>query len=188
MVQVTGIDWACFSLIHTGESMNAKSFLVLPLAAALTLAAASASAQTSTSSRRPAPVTDAGTLRGNVLLRRDGIYLRCTQCGTVESIERNVTQGANHGTAGAIIGAVAGGVLGNQIGKGDGRKAATVLGAVGGGFAGNRIGRGGTSESWMLRLRMGDGSYSNVTVPDASAIREGDIVQIDNDGNVVRIQ
>lgn len=167
--------------------MNAKSLLALPLAAVLTLAATSVPAQTS-SSRRPAPVADAGTLNGNVLIRRDGIYLRCTQCGTVESIERNVTQGANHGTAGAIIGAVAGGVLGNQVGKGDGRKAATVLGAVGGGFAGNRIGRGGTSESWLLRLRMGDGSYSNVTVPDASAIREGDIVQIDNDGNVVRIQ
>ena len=37
-------------------------------------------------------------------------------------------------------------------------------------------------------LRMGDGSYTNVTVPDASAIREGDIVQVDQDGNVVRVQ
>ncbi|WNL47958.1 glycine zipper 2TM domain-containing protein [Dyella sp. BiH032] len=167
--------------------MNAKSLLVLPLAAALTLATASASAQTS-APRRTATVSDAGTLNGNVLVRRDGIFLRCSQCGTVESIERNVTQGADHGTAGAIIGAVAGGVLGNQVGKGNGRKLATVAGAVGGGFAGNRIGRGGTNESWVLRLRMGDGSYSNVTVPDASAIREGDLVQVDPDGNVVRIQ
>lgn len=165
--------------------MNTKHLLALPLAAVFVLATASATAQTS-SARRPA--VDAGRLNGNVLIRNDGIYLRCTQCGTVESIERTVTQGSDHGTAGAIIGAVAGGVLGNQIGKGDGRKAATVLGAVGGGFAGNRIGRGGSSESWTLRLRMGGGGYSNVTVPDASAIREGDIVQIDNDGNVVRIQ
>ena len=170
--------------------MNTKSLLVLPLAAALTFAAASASAQTSAPRRTTsAPqVSDAGTLRGNVLVRRDGIFLRCSQCGTVESIEHNVTQGADHGTAGAIIGAVAGGVLGNQVGKGNGRKLATVAGAVGGGFAGNRIGRGGTNESWLLRLRMSDGSYSNVTVPDASAIREGDLVQVDPDGNVVRIQ
>ena len=167
--------------------MNVKSLLVLPLAAALTIVAASASAQTS-NSRRPAPVSDAGTLNGNVLIRRDGIFLRCTQCGTVESIEHNMTQGADHGTAGAIIGAVAGGVLGNQVGRGNGRKLATVAGAVGGGFAGNRIGRGGSNESWTLRLRMGNGSYSNVTVPDASAIREGDLVQVDADGNVVRIQ
>jgi len=167
--------------------MNTKQLFVLPLAAVLTVASMGATAQSSAPARRPA-VSDAGTLNGNVLMRRDGIFLRCTQCGTVESIERNVTQGADHGTAGAIIGAVAGGVLGNQVGKGNGRKAATVLGAVGGGFAGNRIGRGGTNESFMLRLRMGDGNYTNVTVPDASAIREGDIVQVDPDGNVVRIQ
>ena len=167
--------------------MNTKQLLVLPLAAALAFASMAASAQSSTASRRPA-VDAGGTLNGNVLIRRDGIFLRCTQCGTVESIERTVTQGADHGTAGAIIGAVAGGVLGNQVGKGDGRKAATVLGAVGGGFAGNRIGRGGSKESFTLRLRMGDGGYTNVTVPDASAIREGDIVQVDPDGNVVRIQ
>jgi uncharacterized protein YcfJ len=72
-----------------------------------------------------------------VLMRPDGIYLRCDQCGTVQSIEHNVTQGSQHGTAGAIIGAVAGGVLGNQVGRGNGRKLATVGGAVGGGFAGH---------------------------------------------------
>ena len=167
--------------------MNTKQLLILPLAAALAFASMGAAAQSSSTSRRPA-VDAAGQLNGNVLIRRDGIFLRCTQCGTVESIERTVTQGADHGTAGAIIGAVAGGVLGNQVGKGNGRKAATVLGAVGDGFAGNRIGRGGSSESFTLRLRMGDGGYTNVTVPDASAIREGDIVQVDQDGNVVRVQ
>ncbi len=134
-----------------------------------------------------APV-NSGSLNGDVLVRNDGIFLRCNQCGTVEAIERNVTAGRNHGTAGAIIGAVAGGVLGNQVGKGDGRKLATVAGAVGGGFAGNAIGKGGGGETFTLRLRMGDGSYSNITVADASTIRAGDLVQVDPNGNVVRIQ
>lgn len=133
------------------------------------------------------PTTN-GTLRGNVLVRNDGIFLRCSQCGTVEAIEHNVTAGRDHGTAGAIIGAVAGGVLGNQVGKGDGRKLATVAGAVGGGFAGNKIGTGGGSETYTLRLRMGDGSVTNMTVADASSIREGDLVQVDGNGNVARIQ
>jgi outer membrane lipoprotein SlyB len=123
-----------------------------------------------------------------VLMRPDGIYLRCDQCGTVQSIEHNVTQGSQHGTAGAIIGAVAGGVLGNQVGRGNGRKLATVGGAVGGGFAGHAIGTRGGSESWTVRLKMGNGSYSNIQVPDASSIREGDVVQVGPNGEIARIR
>lgn len=123
-----------------------------------------------------------------VLTRSDGIYLRCDQCGTVQRIDHNVTQGRNHGTAGAVIGALAGGVLGNQVGKGKGRKLATVGGAVGGGFAGNAIGKGGGGESWTVRLKMGNGSYTNIEVPDASGIREGDLVQVDPNGAITRIR
>jgi uncharacterized protein YcfJ len=42
---------------------------------------------------------------------------------------------------GTAAGAVIGGVLGNQVGKGDGRKAATVAGAVVGGVIGNKVGQ-----------------------------------------------
>ena len=42
-------------------------------------------------------------------------------------------------TGGTILGAVIGGALGNQVGKGDGRKAATVAGAVAGGAIGHSI-------------------------------------------------
>jgi len=38
-----------------------------------------------------------------------------------------------------VAGAVIGGLLGNQVGKGDGRKAATAAGAVAGGVIGNQI-------------------------------------------------
>jgi outer membrane lipoprotein SlyB len=92
--------------------------------------------------------------------------------------------------AGTIIGGIAGGVLGNQVGGGKGKTLATVAGAVGGGYAGNRIGAnsGRGSQSFSLRIKMGNGAYSNVSVPDASAIRVGDLVQIDPNGNIVRIQ
>ncbi|MBB3228377.1 outer membrane lipoprotein SlyB [Luteibacter sp. Sphag1AF] len=129
-----------------------------------------------------------GSANAATLTRSDGIYVRCDQCGVVQSIEHNITQGRDHGTAGAVIGAIAGGVLGNQVGKGNGRKLATVGGAVGGGFAGNAIGKGGGSESYTLRLKMGTGGYSNVQVKDASAIRQGDIVVVDDQGNVSRVQ
>ena len=114
--------------------MNIKSLLTLSLVTALGLSGTGA-AMASPSN--------------GVLVRQDGIYLRCDQCGTVQSVQHNVTQGRNSGTAGAIIGAVAGGVLGNQIGK---------------------------------------GSYANVQVKDASSIRQGDLVQVDPNGNITRIQ
>lgn len=123
-----------------------------------------------------------------VLVRPDGIYVRCDQCGTVERIDQNITQGGGHGTAGAVIGAIAGGVLGNQVGGGKGRKAATVAGAVGGGFAGHAIGNRGSQHSWLVHVKMGNGGYMNVQVPDASALRVGDLVQVDANGNITRIR
>jgi outer membrane lipoprotein SlyB len=153
--------------------MNIKPLLALTLSTALMLGTGVASAAPDAS---------------GVLVRQDGIYLRCDQCGTVQRVERNITQGRDHGTMGAIIGAVAGGVLGNQVGKGNGRKIATVGGAVGGGFAGNAIGKGGSTESFLVRLRMGNGSYNNVQVKDAGDLRQGDLVQLDPDGNITRIR
>lgn len=152
--------------------------ILVPLAAALALATTPmAQAQSSYSP-------------SGVLVRSDGIYLRCDQCGTVESIEHTVTQGSGHGTAGAVLGAIAGGVLGNQVGKGNGRKLATVGGAVGGGFAGHAIGNrsGNGSDAWLVHLKMGNGTTTSVQVKDASGIREGDVVQVDADGNITRVR
>ncbi|MHA6203190.1 glycine zipper 2TM domain-containing protein [Dyella soli] len=152
-------------------------FIVLPLAALLAVASFGANAEQARSN-------------GNVLVRNDGIFIRCDQCGTVESIDQNITQGSDHSMAGTIIGGIAGGVLGNQVGKGKGNTLATVAGAVGGGYAGNRIGAnsGAGKQSFSLRIRMGNGASSNVQVADASAIRVGDLVQIDPNGNITRIQ
>ena len=151
---------------------------LVPLAAALTLAIA------------PMAQAQSSNPQGGVLVRSDGIYLRCDQCGTVQSIEHTVTQGSGHGTAGAVIGAIAGGVLGNQVGKGKGRKLATVGGAVGGGFAGHAIGNrtGNGNDAWIVHLKMGNGTVTSVQVADATGIREGDIVQVDANGNITRVR
>ena len=42
---------------------------------------------------------------------------------------------------GVVVGAIVGGSLGNQVGKGDGKKAATIAGAVIGGIIGNNVAR-----------------------------------------------
>jgi outer membrane lipoprotein SlyB len=176
MIQLTYLDWSTFhhcAPAFKEKHMNIKPLLTLSIVTALSFAATG--------------VAIAGPSNG-VLVRQDGIYLRCDQCGTVQGVQHNVTQGRNSGTAGAIIGAVAGGVLGNQIGKGNGRTIATVGGAVGGGFAGNAIGKGGGSDTWVLNLRMGNGTYTNIQVKDASTIRQGDLVEVDSNGNVTRIQ
>lgn len=152
----------------------------VPLAAALALASVPAShAQSSYSNAT-----------SGVLVRSDGIYLRCDQCGKVESIEHTMSQGSGHGTAGAVLGAIAGGVLGNQVGRGKGRKLATVGGAVGGGFAGHAIGNrtGNGNDAWIVHLKMGNGTTTSVQVNDASSIREGDIVQVDANGNITRVR
>jgi outer membrane lipoprotein SlyB len=89
----------------------------------------------------------------------------------------------NGGTLGAIIGAVAGGVLGNQVGKGDGRKAATVAGAVAGGVVGNQVGKrsGGDKVAWRIVVRLDDGRYATVTQRENPGLRQGDYVEVRGD-------
>ena len=131
----------------------------------------------------------ASAQNGNgVLVRSDGIYVRCDRCGTVERIEQNISKGGGHGTAGAVVGAIAGGVLGNQVGKGKGKALATAGGAVGGGVAGHAIGNRGSQHNWLVRVKMGNGSYMNVEVKDAGSLRQGDLVEVDGNGNITRIR
>jgi len=81
---------------------------------------------------------------------------RCGQCGTVEDVDRIWYEGRrDRGTGGAVLGAIIGGALGNQVGKGDGRKAATVAGAVIGGSIGhNQATRGDRYEGVERRCRI----------------------------------
>ncbi len=116
--------------------------------------------------------------------------VRCQSCGVVQEVQQVYTDSGNSngGTLGAIIGAVAGGVLGNQVGKGDGRKAATVGGAVAGGVIGNQVGKrnddGGTA--WRIVVRLDDGRYATVTQRENPGVRSGDYVQVTNGRVYVR--
>ncbi|MCX7512223.1 glycine zipper 2TM domain-containing protein [Frateuria sp. STR12] len=109
---------------------------------------------------------------------------RCQTCGVVQSVEQVYVQDEGHGTLGAVIGAVAGGVLGNQVGKGDGRKAATVAGAVAGGVVGNQVGKrsgNGEAPAWRITVRLDNGQYATVTQKEDPGLRVGDYAQVRGD-------
>lgn len=85
----------------------------------------------------------------------------CANCGTVEAVTPVTRPGKGSGV-GVVAGGVAGAVLGNQVGKGDGRTAATILGAVGGGWAGNAIEKNVKKTTvYAVNVRMDDGSTRN---------------------------
>jgi outer membrane lipoprotein SlyB len=74
-------------------------------------------------------------------------------------------------------------VLGNQVGKGDGRKAATVAGAVAGGVVGNQVGKrhGEGADAWRIVVRLDNGQYATVTQRENPGIRNGDYVEVRGD-------
>lgn len=109
---------------------------------------------------------------------------RCQNCGVVQDVQQVYVPGEGHGTLGAVIGAVAGGVLGNQVGKGNGRKAATVAGAVAGGVVGNQVGKrsgGGDQPAWRITVRLDNGQYATVTQREDPGLRVGDYAQVSGD-------
>ncbi len=68
----------------------------------------------------------------------------------------------DNSAGGAVLGAIVGGALGNQVGKGDGRKAATIAGAVIGGAVGHNAGKGddrGYITTEVHCRRVADGGY-----------------------------
>ncbi|MGB3461001.1 MAG: glycine zipper 2TM domain-containing protein [Rhodanobacter lindaniclasticus] len=110
--------------------------------------------------------------------------VRCNSCGVVQEVQQVYLQNnGSGGTLGAIIGAVAGGVLGNQVGKGDGRKAATVAGAVAGGVVGNQVGKRNSSDqvAWRIVVRLDDGRYATVTQRENPGLSQGDYVEVRGD-------
>ena len=114
-------------------------------------------------------------------IARDRDYDRCGNCGTVVGVEQ-VRHKDKHLGAGTAIGAIAGGVLGNQIGKGDGKTAATVGGAVAGGAIGHQVEKNNRSAdyAWRFGVRMDNGRYVSVTQGDNADVREGDRVRVYN--------
>lgn len=94
----------------------------------------------------------------------------CATCGRVESVQA-VQQAAPATGVGAVAGGVLGAVVGNQVGKGNGRAAATVLGAVGGGYVGHKVEeRTRTQTVYQIAVRMDDGSVRRFTRSQPPAV------------------
>lgn len=94
----------------------------------------------------------------------------CGVCGRVESVQA-IQQAEPATGVGAVAGGVLGAVVGNQVGKGNGRTAATLLGAVGGGYVGHQVEqRTRTHTVYQVRVRMEDGSVRQFTRAQAVAV------------------
>ncbi|KRE92436.1 hypothetical protein ASG87_00515 [Frateuria sp. Soil773] len=155
------------------NALSGKLVLTLALASSLALAGCATNSYGNGGYGRGYSSSDGGYVRG-----------RCQSCGVVQDVQQVYVQGGgNGGTLGAVIGAVAGGVLGNQVGKGDGRKAATVAGAVAGGVIGNQVGKhnSGDTPAWRVSVRMDNGQYATVTQREDPGLRPGDYVEIRGD-------
>ena len=110
----------------------------------------------------------------------DGYSAACSNCGTVERIERVYGERGTSG-GGALLGAIIGGALGNQVGKGDGRKAATIAGAVAGGIIGNNAEKNQRSAPrFEIFVQMDDGRRLVVEQPTLDDLRDGDRVRLIN--------
>jgi outer membrane lipoprotein SlyB len=94
--------------------------------------------------------------------------------GTVTSIREDQRKSQGSG-AGAIAGGAVGGILGNQMGKGNGRAAATILGAIGGGLIGNEIEKSQrVVTTYVATVRMPDGATRNFNFSTRPSLAVGD--------------
>jgi outer membrane lipoprotein SlyB len=102
----------------------------------------------------------------------------CNDCGTVTSVDTVEKKGEGSGL-GMVIGGVAGGVLGHQVGSGRGKDVATVAGAAGGAYVGNEVEKNKKSTtSYVVRVKMDDGSSRSFTFSGPTSYRAGDKVKI----------
>lgn len=109
----------------------------------------------------------------------------CSNCGTVEAINRVEVKG--DGTyLGTIGGGVAGALLGSQVGKGKGRTAAQIAGALGGAYAGHVIeGKVRKTYHYEVLVRLQNGTSQTLTFTTEPDYRVGEKVKI-NGGVITR--
>jgi outer membrane lipoprotein SlyB len=102
----------------------------------------------------------------------------CATCGVIESIRMVQQEGEGSGL-GAVAGGVTGGLIGNQIGKGRGNTVMTILGVGGGAYAGHTIEKTiKSTTSYVIQVRMEDGSYRTVTKHSQPEYAVGDHVRV----------
>ncbi|HET7159342.1 MAG TPA: glycine zipper 2TM domain-containing protein [Burkholderiales bacterium] len=109
----------------------------------------------------------------------------CTNCGAVSSV-RAVTQQGEAGMIGPAAGTLIGGVAGSQIGSGSGKTIATVIGAGAGAAIGTEVERRSKSTtSYVVGVRMNDGTSRSFTYPNEPGVAVGDRVRV-VDGRLLR--
>jgi outer membrane lipoprotein SlyB len=109
----------------------------------------------------------------------------CNNCGTVTSV-RAVKQQGDAGLLGPIAGGAVGGLVGSQIGGGSGKTIATIVGAAGGAAVGTEVERRHKSTtSYVVGVRLNDGSTRSFTYGSNPGVQSGDRVKV-VDGQLVR--
>jgi uncharacterized protein YcfJ len=107
-----------------------------------------------------------------------GAHAACIDCGTVTDVQTVKKQGEGSG-AGMVLGGIAGGVLGHQVGSGRGKDVATVAGVAGGAYVGNEVEKSNKSTtSYVVRVKMEDGSNRSFTFSAPTSYQAGDKVKI----------
>ena len=106
---------------------------------------------------------------------------KCSNCGTITSIEEVKAKGSGSGV-GAVAGAVVGAVVGHQVGDGRGKDVATAAGAIGGGVAGNEIERRSKSTiSYRVSVAMEDGGTRSIETDTLNGLSTGSRVKVNGD-------
>lgn len=149
---------------------------VLAVGAVTTLAACGAGDAPATAA---APTASAAQLAPKAVPAPVAPVVHADQ-GRVSAIEP-ITATAKPSGAGAVVGGVLGAVLGNQVGKGNGRTAATAVGAVGGAVVGNHVEKS-RSESvvgYRVTVQMDNGSTRSLQRSQLNDLRVGDRVRVD---------
>jgi outer membrane lipoprotein SlyB len=109
--------------------------------------------------------------------------------GVVEQISAVQIQSDHHPGVGAILGGAAGIGLGSLIGGGTGRDVAMVAGAIAGGLAGNEIQKKYDQPvaGQQVIVRLSNGVLISVTQPVNPALRQGQRVYVEGNGNSTRV-
>lgn len=119
--------------------------------------------------------------------RSNYAHRHCDNCGVIERITAEQSQGDDSIGLGTVLGGVAGAAIGSQIGHGRGNTAAIVGGAAGGAYAGHEIEKSQRSRIiYRFTVRMDSGSYADITQDGNPGLRVGDSVRI-VDGRVVAL-
>lgn len=109
--------------------------------------------------------------------------------GVIEQISDVQIQTNHHTGVGAVVGGAVGLGVGSLIGGGTGRDVAMVLGTVGGAVAGNEVQKHYDQPvaGQQIIVRLKNGVLVSVTQPASSALRKGEKVYVEGNGESARV-